>query len=219
MRKSVRQITARLEKSYGVPTVSSGDPLDELVLTILSQNTNDLNSDRAMRSLKQRFPTWDAVMRAKRNDVADAIRVGGLAQIKSERIQEILREIYQKTGRLSLNFLKKLSLSDAKAYLRSFKGVGPKTVACVLLFSCRKPAFPVDTHIRRIATRIGWLGNRIDDEKAHQIMERLVPPENYLSLHINLIRHGRTTCKAQNPKCDACCIAAYCDYDARSGNK
>jgi endonuclease-3 len=209
---AISQITAALERVYGVPRVARSNPLDELILTILSQNTNDTNSDRAMARLRQRFPTWEAVLRARKKAVADAIRVGGLGNIKADRIQKILKAIARKNGRLDLSFLKKLPVPEAKRYLRSFKGVGPKTAACVLLFSCQRPAFPVDTHIHRIGRRMGWLLGKVSDEQAHEIMESLVTQDKYLSLHINLIRHGRATCRPQQPKCHACCIADYCAY-------
>ncbi len=211
----ISQIIVELERVYGIPRVKHSNPLDELILTILSQNTNDTNSDRAMASLKKRFPTWKAVMQARKRTVSQAIRTGGLGNIKADRIQKTLKEIYQRNGRLELQFLKRLSVEEAKQYLRSFKGVGPKTAACVLLFSCQAPAFPVDTHIKRIGGRTGLLPEDVSDEKAHEIMEKLVPREKYLSLHINLIRHGRATCRPQNPKCHACCIADYCAYFKR----
>jgi len=208
----ISQIITELERVYGIPRVERSNPLDELILTILSQNTNDANSERAMANLTQRFPSWEAVMRARKRTVAQAIRTGGLGNITADRIQKILKELYRKHGRLDLRFLKKLSVEEAKQYLQSFKGVGPKTAACVLLFSCRASAFPVDTHIHRIGRRMGLLPHDVSDEKAHEIMEKLVPPEKYLSLHINLIRHGRATCRPQKPQCQACCVADYCAY-------
>jgi endonuclease-3 len=187
-------------------------PLDELVSTILSQNTNDVNRDRAFDALRERFPTWEAVRDADRQAIVDAIRPAGLANQKGPRIQNILREITQQRGRLELNFLQDLPVDEAKEWLESFKGVGPKTAAIVLLFSLEKPAFPVDTHIYRVSGRLGLRPEKMSVEQAHRHLARLFPVEAYYPLHLNLIRLGREICHARNPECLVCPLKDLCRY-------
>ncbi len=200
-----------LEKSYGTPSPKPyKDPLEELIFTILSQNTNDRNRDRAYTSLRSRFPEWEQVMVAPVLETAEAIKVGGLANQKSARIKKILTLIHDKYGKLDLNFLNKLPVTEGKELLSSFNGVGPKTVACVLLFACHKPVFPVDTHIFRVSSRLGVLPEKCSDVKAHEIMGSLVPPDRVYSFHINVIRHGREVCKPARPKCAGCALRGIC---------
>jgi endonuclease-3 len=187
-------------------------PLDELVSTILSQNTNDTNRDRAYIALRERFPSWEAVRDAPEGEVIDAIRPAGLANQKGPRIQAVLRDITQETGDLNLDFLKEMSTLEAREWLTKFKGVGPKTSAIVLLFSLGKPAFPVDTHIYRVSGRIGLRPEKMNAEQAHQHLEKLLPPETYYAAHLNLIRLGREICQARQPKCPQCPITSLCDY-------
>ena len=188
------------------------DPLSELIFTILSQNTSDVNRDRAWRSLKERFPTWESVLAADTAELAEAIRPGGLANVKAPRIQETLRVIKEEQGEFALGFLVEMGVDDAKQWLTSLKGVGPKTAAIVLLFSLGKPAFPVDTHVHRVSRRLGLIGPKTSREKAHEVLEELLPPEIYYTFHLNLIAHGREVCKAQRPHCAACILQEHCDY-------
>lgn len=211
LRAVVRKAILLLDKEYGVPSPKPyKDPLEELVFTILSQNTNDQNRDRAFAALRSRFPTWEDVMRAPGPEIARAIKVGGLANQKGERIKRMLTLIHETYGKLELDFLKELPIEEAKKLLGSFNGVGPKTVACVLLFACAKPVFPVDTHIFRVASRLGLLPEKCSDVRAHEIMNCLVPPGKVYSFHINLIKHGRQVCKPARPKCVGCALRQIC---------
>ncbi|MBI3952014.1 MAG: endonuclease III [Acidobacteria bacterium] len=209
----IEYVIQNLEATFGVPKPRPApDPLDSLIETILSQSTTDINSDRAFTSLKRRFPTWEQALRARTQVMAKAIQSGGLANIKSLRIKTILQEIYQRRGSLDLSFLRQAPINEAKEFLRSLDGVGPKTAACVLLFSCRRPVFPADTHILRVTRRIGLIPRKCSDERAHEILESLIPPKKYYSTHINLIRLGRQICRPQNPKCSECPVLEYCEY-------
>jgi endonuclease-3 len=189
-------------------------PLDELVSTILSQNTNDANRDRAYQSLRRRFPTWELVRDAPVEEVVQAIRPAGLANQKGPRIQQVLRDITAQHGSLDLDFLNQLSPEEVSAWLRGFKGVGPKTAAIVLLFSLGKPAFPVDTHIYRVSGRIGLRPAKMNAEQAHAHLAKLLPPESYYAAHLNLIRLGREICQARRPNCPVCPLKDLCDYYA-----
>ena len=192
------------------------DPVSELVLTILSQNTNDLNRDRAWQRLQERFggPDWRKVMAAPAEELAEVIRPGGLAQTKAPRIQEALRIILAECGELSLDFLRQMPVEEAKAWLVQLKGVGPKTAAIVLLFSLGQPAFPVDTHVHRVSRRLGLIPPNTSRQKAHRLLEELLPPETYYSFHLNLITHGRGVCRTRVPRCGICVLQRYCDYYA-----
>jgi endonuclease-3 len=187
-------------------------PLDELVSTILSQNTNDANRDRAYTALRQRFPTWEAVRDADEHAVIAAIRSAGLANIKGPRIQAVLREITAQRGKLDLDFLREWPSEDARDWLMSFKGVGPKTVAIVLQFSLGKPAFPVDTHIYRVTGRLGLHPAKMNVEQAHEHLAALFLPEAYYPAHLNLIRLGREICHPRKPDCPVCPLQDLCDY-------
>lgn len=211
--KRARLVHKRLLDFYGYPQWRNPlPPLDELVSTILSQNTNDINRDVGFFALKARFPTWEAVRDAPVRQVKVAIRPAGLANQKAPRIQAALRSITKARGELSLDFLRDLSASDAKAWLRQFKGVGPKTAAIVLQFSLDKPAFPVDTHIYRVTGRLGLRPAKINVEKAHDYMEELFPPDSYYAAHLNIIRLGREICVARKPRCPACPLKDMCEY-------
>lgn len=204
----------RLIATYGEPEWRpNGDPVGELVQTILSQHTSDINSERAFQRLKQGFPAWSAVRDASVGDVEQAIRVGGLARVKAERIQQALREIGARFGgALTLDHLRDLSLEDARDLLMSFSGVGPKTASCVLLFALGTPAFPVDTHVLRVTGRLGLIGPKVSALVAHSLLEAAIPPDRRYAVHINLIRHGRAVCHAQRPKCDRCSLRQGCRY-------
>lgn len=190
----------------------STDPLSELVLTILSQHTSDTNRDRAFASMKARFPNWEQVRDAPTEELAEALRSGGLANIKAPRIQSVLRQIWDERGSWDLGFLKDMSPGEAKAWLAGFNGVGPKTAACVLMFACGLPVLPVDTHVYRVSQRIGLIGGKTNAEKAHDALEELVEPEKRYTFHINMITHGRQICKAQRPLCEACVVREWCNY-------
>jgi endonuclease-3 len=190
------------------------DPLDELILTVLSQNTSDTNRDRAFAGLKQRFRTWPDVWAARTQDLADAIRPGGIANVKAERIKAILDEIREREGKLSLARLRKMSDEEVTAYLATLPGVGPKTIACVLVFSLGRAAFPIDTHVHRIAGRLGWIDRKLSADKAHHTLAPRVPPEIRYELHVALIEHGRTICVARNPRCTECVLFDLCPAGA-----
>lgn len=208
-----RQVHQRLLDFYGQPTWRNPlPPVDELVSTILSQNTNDANRDRAFESLRQRFPTWEQVRDAVPGSVTAAIRLAGLANQKGPRIQQVLRGISAERGSIDLHFLKDLPLEEARAWLMKFKGVGPKTAAIVLLFSLGRPAFPVDTHIYRVTGRIGLRPEKMMLEEAHVHLEKLLPPETYYAAHLNIIRLGREICAARKPACQRCPLRELCNY-------
>ena len=213
----IRRIGALLEEEYGRPEFSPDlKPLDEFVLTILSQNTSAANYRKAFAGLRDRFKTWDEVRRADVKDIEDAIRCGGLAKIKAERIKASLDEIYARYGKLDLDFLSKMSDGDARAYLMQFNGVGIKTASCVLMFSMGRPIFPVDTHVHRIAGKLGLIGPKVSAEEAHGILQDMIPDEMVYSMHVNLVTHGRRTCKARNPACDVCPLLEMCSFGQRT---
>jgi endonuclease III len=192
-------------------------PLDQLIETILSQNTNDTNRDRAFQALRRSFSTWEAVRDAEPESVVAAIRPAGLANQKGPRIQQVLREITQQRGSLDLDFLSDLPVDQAYHYLLGFKGVGPKTASIVLLFSFGKPAFPVDTHIYRITGRLGIRPARMSVEQAHDFLAEFFPSDTYQSLHLNLIRLGREICQARKPNCPSCPLNQACEFYQYSG--
>jgi endonuclease-3 len=207
------EIVARLSRLYGEPVWRPhGDPISELVLTILSQNTSDANSGRAFMRLKQRFPTWDAVMGAPLHELESAISVGGLAKQKAPRIQASLRAVHEARARWDMDFLRDLPLEEAKAWLRGLSGVGPKTAACVLMFALGRPALPVDTHVFRVAQRLGLVPLKAGPEKAHDILESMLAPEDVYPFHISLIKHGRRLCRAQRPLCEECPLLEGCPH-------
>jgi endonuclease-3 len=198
---------------YGQPTWRPHHPpMDELVLTILSQHTSDINSGRAFEHLRAAFPTWEEVRDAPVAAIATAIQSGGLAQAKAPRIKAILQRIWDERGSFDLDFLKTVPLAEAEAWLAALPGVGPKTAACVLLFACGRPAMPVDTHIHRVSRRLGLVPDRASAEQAHELLEGLVPPEWYYAFHLNVIKHGREVCKAPRPRCELCVLRPWCDY-------
>jgi len=200
-----------LRSAYGTPPPRKRTAAtDVLVETILSQNTNDRNSQEGFRRLKAAFANWADVERAPWREVANAIRVSGLANIKARRIQDILRRIRDERGDHSLEFLGDWATERAREYLERLPGVGPKTAACVLLFAFGKPAFPVDTHILRVGRRLGLLAPDATSERAHEEMQRLVPPRWVYPLHLLMIRHGRETCHARAPRCPQCPLLPLC---------
>ncbi len=212
--KPVRYVVQNLERAYGVPENrwTDWDVLDMLVAVILSQATSDANSDRTYDALKKRFPTWDAVLRAREQTLVETIRLGGLANQKAAVIRGLLREVRERHGSFDLSFLRGLPAAEAVAYLASFRGVGPKTAACTLLFACATEVFPLDTHIFRVLRRVGLIPPKCSDQFAHEVMDRLVPAGKFYSFHVNLIRHGRKLCRPRDPVCERCPIVEYCDY-------
>jgi endonuclease-3 len=214
-REHALEIYQRLADFYGHPDWRNPlPPLDELVSTILSQNTNDANRDRAFESLRDKFSTWEEVRDADPDKVLEAIRTAGLANQKGPRIQNILKEITDQRGSLDLSFLSDMSTEDAREWLLQFKGVGPKTAAIVLQFSLGKPAFPVDTHIYRVTGRLGLRPAKMNADQAHHYLAELLPEETYYDIHLNLIRLGREICHARKPNCPDCPLQDICDYYA-----
>ncbi|MCC6442191.1 MAG: endonuclease III [Armatimonadetes bacterium] len=211
-RDKARRIHDLLAEAYGIPEGSpEEDLLGSLVATILSQNTSDANSHRAYESLKAAFPAWEAVRQAPVKAVADAIRSGGLADMKAARIQSILNAIRQERGGLDLSFLREMADEEVRAYLTAFEGVGPKTAACVLMFGMLRPVLPVDTHVHRVSRRLGLIGPKVSAEEAHRLLPELLEPEMIYAFHVNLVRHGRRVCRAQKPRCLACPLRRDCD--------
>jgi endonuclease-3 len=216
--EQAREVFARLLEAFGRPEWREPlSPLDELVSTILSQNTNDRNRDVAFGRLLASFPTWEAVRDAPPEAVIDAIRPAGLANQKGPRIQSVLREITRERGRLDLEFLRQLPPADAHAWLMRFNGVGPKTAAIVLQFALDMPAFPVDTHVYRVSGRIGLRPLKMTVEQAHPYLAGMFPPEEYGPAHLNLIRLGREICAARRPMCEICPVRPVCDYGSGAG--
>jgi len=209
----VREVLTRLESFFGVPDWRNPlPPVDELVCTILSQNTNDRNRDIAFTALKKRFVDWEAVMSAEESTIIDVIRVAGLANQKGPRIKAVLNQIKQERGDLDLSFLAEFPVEEAREWLLRFKGVGRKTAAIVLQFSLNKPAFPVDTHIYRVTGRLGVRPSALNVEQAHLYLEKIIDPPDYYAGHLNLIRLGREICHARKPECRRCPVNDLCEY-------
>ena len=211
--KPFKYIVQNLERTFGEPKLSrKSDPLAMLINIILSQATSDTNSDRTFKNLKKRFKNWKNVLAAGENEIADAIRLGGLANQKAKVIKDLLWQIKETHGTLSLKFVEKMPDEEARDFLQKFRGIGPKTVACTLLFACHKEVFPLDTHIFRVLKRMGIVPAKITDAKAHRLLDELVPKGKFYSLHVNLIRLGRKICRPQEPLCEECPLLEYCDY-------
>jgi endonuclease-3 len=208
------QVAHILERTMGVPQRENPlNPLDNLMLTILSQNTNDRNRDIAYQRLRNRFPVWEDVLNAEVKDIAEAIRPAGLANQKSQRIRDILRWIYDHYENLNLDFLCEMNPQEVMETFCQLKGIGVKTIAVVLMFSCGVDIFPVDTHVHRLCRRIGLVPPETKSpEKTFTLMQDNVPKGKAFSLHINLINHGRTICKARQPLCEQCPLTKICDY-------
>jgi len=217
--RKIELVKDLLRKTYGLPARSPlKDPLDELIQTILSQNTTDQNSQRAFLKLKENFSTWEDVLKGRTEAIARAIHSGGLAEIKSQRIQKVLRTIREREGRLSLKRVCSMPVNEALVYLTDLEGVGIKTACCVLLFACGKPVMPVDTHVYRVSQRLGWIAGSVSIEKAHEELHKIIPNGERYAMHVLLIRHGRQTCHALRPACDRCALSKYCPTASSSGN-
>jgi endonuclease III len=214
----IRRVQARLRAEQGGFVAKPVLPvIDEVVATVLSQHTSDLNSGRAFARLKETFRDWEQVAAAPTAEVADAIRCGGIADQKARRIQQILAAIEDREGRISLDRLRGVEDAAAAAYLEALPGVGPKTAACVLTFALGRPAFPVDTHVHRVATRLGWLPAKTSADKAHRLLGPRVPPDIRYDLHLAMVTHGRTVCLAQRPRCDGCVLRDLCAFGSAGG--
>lgn len=213
LQKRAIKIHQILLNVFGEPIWRNPLPaIDELVSTILSQNTNDINRDRGFNALRAKFPTWEQVRDAEASEVIDAIRPAGLANQKGPRMQQVLKAITEERGSLDLSFLAGMPLEEARSWLTKFNGVGPKTAAIVLCFSLGIPAFPVDTHVYRVTGRIGLRPDKMNVEQAHPYLESVFPAETYYEAHLNLIRLGREICNARKPLCMNCPIVKLCDY-------
>jgi len=213
----IRRILSLLDNAYGKPPVlQRSDPVDELVRTILSQNTNDKNSLAAFAILKKNFKSWDSLMKTPTAKVARLIKHAGLANIKAGRIKEVLEEIKRREDEITLSFLNIFTVKDALEYLKSLKGVGPKTAACVLLFSFDKGVLPVDTHIFRVTKRLGLLDAKTSIDEAHSILTDIVPKHLIYRFHLGIIEHGRKTCIAQGPRCGSCILYRLCAFEKKA---
>jgi len=213
---AIGEVSEILEQEYGpLEWHSYQDPIDVLIGTILSQNTSDTNSGRAFASLKASFDSWEAVASAPAEHVAQTIKSGGLSQIKAARIKQVLGQIEKEQGRISLDFLNAKTMAEAKDYLMRLPGVGHKTASCVLLFSLGKPSLPVDTHVFRVAKRLGLIDSRASIEKAHSLLQEQIPPSKVYQFHIHMIEHGRQICHARQPRCNRCILRGACPSSLR----
>jgi len=208
---AIEEVIELLEQEYGPGQWQPDrDPIDVLIGTILSQNTSDANSGRAFTSLKDSFDSWEAVASAPAEHIAQVIKSGGLSQIKAVRIKQVLQQIEKEQGRISLDYLKSKTMAEAEDYLMRLPGVGHKTARCVLLFSLGKPSLPVDTHVFRVAKRLGLIDSRASVEKAHSLLQEQIPPAKVYQFHIHMIEHGRRICHARQPRCNRCILRGVC---------
>ena len=216
---NVTKILDALESQYHneqyPPELGHSEPLDGLILTVLSQNTNDNNRDRAYANLKAKFPEWKDVAEAGESKLEDAIRTAGLAPTKATRIITILNRIHSDFGEYSIKALANHDREFMREYLRALPGVGAKTVACTLLFDFKIPAFPVDTHVARISRRTGIAPEKSSPEEISRLLEEIVPEKRFLGGHVNMIEHGRAVCHSQNPACRFCVLSEICKYFRR----
>jgi len=213
---AIGEVSEILEQEYGsLEWHSYQDPIDVLIGTILSQNTSDTNSGRAFAFLKASFDSWEAVASAPAEHIAQTIKSGGLSQIKAARIKQILEQIEKEQGRISLDFLNAKTMAEAKDYLMRLPGVGHKTASCVLLFSLEKPSLPVDTHVFRVAKRLGLIDSNVSIEKAHSLLQEQIPPSKVYQFHIHMIEHGRQICHARQPRCNRCILRGDCPSSLR----
>ena len=200
-----------LDKEYGpFEWEPRYTPASELVYTVLSQHTSDVNSKRAFENLMKTFGSLQAIADAEVPQIEDAIRTAGLFRVKAPRIKAVLNQVLEEVGSFDLSFLRDMPLDEAKAWLRKLDGIGPKTAAIILCFSLGMPAMPVDTHIYRVAKRLGYIGPKVTADQAHDILEPMVPPDDVFRFHLYVINHGRRVCKALRPLCDRCVLAWGC---------
>jgi len=208
---AINEVVRLLQQEYGsCQWRGNRDAVDVLIGTILSQNTSDANSGRAFASLKASFDSWEAVASAPTGRIAEVIKCGGLSRIKAVRIKQVLQQIETEQGRITLDFLKSRTMTKAKGFLMSLPGVGHKTASCVLLFSLRKPSLPVDTHVFRVAKRLGLIGSGVSLEKAPGLLQKQIPPSRIYQFHVHMIEHGRQICCARKPRCEACILRGIC---------
>jgi endonuclease III len=213
LKAKYRRIYEALLALYGRPQWREHlPPVDELVSTILSQSTSDINRDRGFEALKERYSSWYDLLDAPVEDIIQTIYPAGLANQKGPRIQNALRFIVEQRGALELDFLATMPVDEARAWLMQIKGVGLKTASIILLFCFNRPAFPVDTHVHRLTRRLGLIGPKVSATKAHAVLESLGDPDTFYAMHLNLIQHGRQVCLAQRPRCDRCSLRPDCDY-------
>ncbi len=215
-RAKAADVMTQLSEMYGpVEWEPRYNPAEELVYTILSQHTSDINSERAFLNLMAVFGRLEAIADAPEEEIEEAIKSGGLAKQKSVRIKQVLNIVRADVGSFDLSFLGEMPLDEAKAWLKALPGVGPKTAAIILCFSLGMPAMPVDTHIYRVSQRLGLIGKKVSADKAHDILEPMVSEEDVFAFHMYLIRHGRQVCKAQRPRCDECVLAWGCPSNGK----
>jgi endonuclease-3 len=218
LKQKVRAVDRLLEKEYSAPKPQKRrDPLDQLVATILSQNTNDTNSHRAFVALREAYPTWEAVLEAPVVDLERVLKPGGLAKTKAGRIQRMLRSIAE-DGALNLDGLKRLTDEEVERRLLAYDGVGYKTARCVLVFALGRDAFPIDTHVLRVLKRLGVIPEKMSADKAHEYVPEFIPQGRAYAFHVNLIAHGRRVCHPRNPECEGCVLrgqCAFCDGQGR----
>jgi len=216
---AIEEVIKLLEQEYGPRKWQPDrDPIDVLIGTILSQNTSDANSGRAFASIKASFDSWEAVASAPAEHIAQVIKSGGLFQIKAVRIKQVLEQIEKEQGHISLDSLKAMNMAEAEDYLMRLPGVGHKTASCVLLFSLGKPSLPVDTHVFRVAKRLGLIDSRVSVEKAHSLLQEQIPPSKVCQFHIHMIEHGRRVCRARQPRCDRCILSSICPSSLSQSN-
>jgi endonuclease-3 len=214
---TIEKIIKLLEQEYGSPEWRQREePVAVLVGTILSQNTSDVNSVRAFNSLMSTFGSWEAIASAPVEHIAQAIRLGGLSRVKAVRIRQILEQIKREQSCISLDFLEAMNISEAKDYLMHLPGVGPKTASCVLLFALGKPCLPVDTHVFRVAKRLGLIASGVSVEQAHGLLQEQIPPSRVYQFHLQIIRHGRRICHARRPRCNECILESVCSSSLAS---
>jgi len=213
LKNKAKAVCKQLVEHYGDVVVERNlPPIDELVMTILSQNTSNVNMYRGYRALKETYDSWEQVLQAPQSEVADTIRSSGFFRIKAERIQASLGEIKKRVGELDLSLLEHMDRRKALDWLTSLHGVGPKTASIVLLFCFGKPTLPVDTHVWRVTKRLGLISDDTSREHAQPLLEEMIPEYCIYSLNHNLVKHGREICKARSPKCEICFLNAICDY-------
>ncbi len=211
---TVVRVCSMLDRHYGPKEWAAREPiLDTLIRTILSQNTTGANCSEAFRSLMERFPTWAKVRDAPWEEIAEAIRTGGLANRKAPRIKRVLEQVCARGSEPDLEWVGDLRDAEALEYLTGFDGVGRKTAACVLMFALGRDVMPVDTHVYRVSKRLGLIGNG-NVERAHDLLQDMVPPDRIYSFHVNMVQHGRQVCHARNPKCEICVLRKGCEHFA-----